>query len=163
MPPQLILVPIDFSDHSHQALEVATGMAAHLGATLLLVHIVSAIPDLPEGVSMLKQGEYENQLHDAAAKRLSDLASTLRDRNITARTEVGTANDVAMELVRIAEHDAVDLIIISTHGMTGWRPIAFGSVAKVVVEQANCPVLLLRVKAVANIVDPETRGLAAHS
>jgi nucleotide-binding universal stress UspA family protein len=154
MPPKLILVPIDFSDHSHQALDVATRMASRLEATLLLVHIVPAIPDLPEGVSILKEGEYDNQLHDEAVKSLSDLAATLHDRNINVRTEVGTANDVAMELVRIAEHDAVDLIVISSHGMTGWRPIAFGSVAKTVVEQAACPVLVLRAKAA---------GLAAHS
>ena len=63
------------------------------------------------------------------------------------RTEVGTANDVGMELVRIAEHDNVDMIVIATHGMTGWRRIAVGSVAQKVVEQAACPVLVLRAKA----------------
>jgi universal stress protein family protein len=39
------------------------------------------------------------------------------------------------------------MIVIATHGMTGWRRIAFGSVAQKVVEQAACPVLVLRAKA----------------
>lgn len=147
MPPKLILVPIDFSESSQEALEVATDMASRLGSSLLLVHIVPAIPDLPKDVSIFKEGEYDNELHHSASKQLSDLATALEDRNLNVRTEVGTANDVGMELVRIAGHDDVDMIVIATHGMTGWRRIAFGSVAQKVVEQAACPVLVLRAKA----------------
>ena len=55
MPPQLILVPIDFSASSQQSLDVATDMASRLGAALLLVHIVPAIPDLPNDVSISKK------------------------------------------------------------------------------------------------------------
>ena len=147
MPPQLILVPIDFSASSQQSLEVATDMASRLGSALLLVHVVPAIPDLPKDVSIFKEGEYDSELHQAASKQLSKLATTLQDKHLNVRTEVGTANDVGMELVRIAEHDHADMIVIATHGMTGWRRIAFGSVAQKVVEQATCPVLVLRAKA----------------
>lgn len=147
MPPKLILVPIDFSASSQEALEVATDMALRLGSALLLVHIVPAIPDLPKDVSIFKEGEYDSELHQSASKQLSDLATTMGEKDLNVRTEVGTANDVGMELVRIAEHDNVDMIVIATHGMTGWRRIAFGSVAQKVVEQAACPVLVLRAKA----------------
>ena len=146
MPPKLILVPIDFSDSSQKALGVATDMASRLGAALLLVHIVPAIPDLPQGVSIFKDGVYDNELHETASKQLWELAAR-ENKNLNVRTEVGTANDVGMELVRIAEHDNVDMIVIATHGMSGWRRIAFGSVAQKVVEQADCPVLVLRAKA----------------
>jgi nucleotide-binding universal stress UspA family protein len=147
LPPKLILSPIDFSDPSHAALDVAADFATRFGAELLLVHVVPAIPDLPESVSMLKEGEYDQSLVDAAGKRLSDLAATLAQKNVKARTEVGSANDVGMELVRSAEHNHVDLTIIATHGMTGWHKIAFGSVAEKVVKQASCPVLVLRANA----------------
>jgi nucleotide-binding universal stress UspA family protein len=50
-----------------------------------------------------------------------------------------------MEIVRDSEN--ADLIVIATHGMTGWRNIAFGSVAEKVVQTATCPVLVLRAKA----------------
>lgn len=147
MPPKLILAPIDFSDHSRKALDVAADLASRFGATLLLVHVVAAIPDLPESVSIFKEGEYDSKLHETAAQQLSDLAATLADKKITVRAELGTANDVGMELVRIAERDQADMIVIATHGMTGWRAIAFGSVAEKVVQQAACPVLVLRAKA----------------
>jgi nucleotide-binding universal stress UspA family protein len=158
MPPELILVPIDFSESSQQSLDVATDMASRLGSALLLVHIVPAIHDLPKDISIFKEGEYDSELHQAASKRLSDLATRLEDKNLNVRTEVSTANDVGMELVRIAEHDHADMIVIATHGMTGWRRIAFGSVAQKVVEQATCPVLVLRAKA----EDHATRS-QAHS
>ncbi|MGB7754297.1 MAG: universal stress protein [Candidatus Acidiferrales bacterium] len=147
LPPKLILSPIDFSDSSHGALDVAADFAARFGAELLLVHVMPAIQDLPEKVSVFKEGEYDQSLDDAAAKRLADLAATLAQKNVKARTEMGTANDVGMELVRIAEHEHADMIIIATHGMTGWHKIAFGSVAEKVVKQASCPVLVLRANA----------------
>jgi nucleotide-binding universal stress UspA family protein len=149
LPPKLILSPIDFSDSSQAALDVAADFATRFGAELLLFHVVPAIPDLPENVSILKEGEYDQSLDDAAAKRLSDLAAMLVQKNVKARTEVGTANDVGMELVRSAEHNHADMIIIATHGMTGWHKIAFGSVAEKVVKQASCPVLVLRANALA--------------
>jgi nucleotide-binding universal stress UspA family protein len=147
LPPKLILSPIDFSDSSHGALDVAADFAARFGAELLLVHVMPAIEDLPKSVSVFKEGQYDQSLTDAAAKRLADLAATLAQKNVKARTEMGTANDVGMELVRIAEHEHADMIIIATHGMTGWHKIAFGSVAEKVVKQASCPVLVLRANA----------------
>jgi nucleotide-binding universal stress UspA family protein len=147
LPPKLILSPIDFSDSSHGALDVAADFATRFGAELLLVHVMPAIEDLPKSVSVFKEGEYDQSLDDAAAKRLADLAATLAPKNVKARTEMGTANDVGMELVRIAEHEHADMIIIATHGMTGWHKIAFGSVAEKVVKQASCPVLVLRANA----------------
>jgi nucleotide-binding universal stress UspA family protein len=147
LPPKLILSPIDFSDSSHGALDVAVDFATRFGAELLLVHVMPAIEDLPKSVSVFKEGEYDQSLDDAAAKRLADLAATLAQKNVKARTEMGTANDVGMELVRIAEHEHADMIIIATHGMTGWHKIAFGSVAEKVVKLASCPVLVLRANA----------------
>jgi nucleotide-binding universal stress UspA family protein len=156
-----ILAPIDFSDFSRNALDVAADLSSRLGAELLLVYVVPAIPDLPGGVSIFKEGEYDESLHAAATKRLSDLAAGLATKNIKVRTEIGTANDVGMELVRIANDDHADMIVIATHGMTGWRRIAFGSVAKKVVEEAECPVLVLRAQETAQ--PAETQGHTSSS
>jgi nucleotide-binding universal stress UspA family protein len=152
-----ILAPIDFSDFSNNALGVAIDLASRLGAELILVNIVPAIPDLPSSVSILKEGEYDQSLHNAAAKRLSDLAAGLSPKNIKVRTEIGTANDVGMEIVRIADSEHADMIVIATHGMTGWRRIPFGSVAKKVVEEADCPVLVLRAQETGHPAEPPAR------
>ena len=150
MPPKLILAPIDFSDASRAAVDVAADMASRFGAELLLVYVVPAIPDLPKDVSIFKEGEYDKSLENKDAQRLKELAATVANKNVKVRTELGTGDDVGMELVRIAENDHVDMIIIATHGMTGWREFAFGTVAEKVLKQGECPVLLLRAKAAGN-------------
>jgi len=155
-----ILAPLDFSDFSNNALDVAADLASRLGAELVLVSVVQAIPDLPAGVSIFKEGEYDQSLHDAAAKRLSNLAAGLSAKNIKVRTEIGTANDVGMEIVRIAEDEHADMIVIATHGMTGWRRIPFGSVAKKVVEEAECPVLVLRAQETGQTPAPTSSSSA---
>ena len=163
MPPKLILAPIDFSDASRAALDVAVDMASRFGAELLLVYVVPAIPDLPKDVSIFKEGDYDKSLENKDAQQLKDLAATVANKNVKVRTELGTGDDVGMELVRIAENDHVDMIIIATHGMTGWREFAFGTVAEKVVKQADCPVLVLRAKAGEDAGDKSKAASALRS
>jgi nucleotide-binding universal stress UspA family protein len=163
MPPKLILAPIDFSDASRAALDVAADMASRFGAELLLVYVVPAIPDLPKDVSIFKEGEYDKSLENKDAQRLKDLAGTVANKNVKVRTELGSGNDVGMELIRIAENEHADLIVIATHGMTGWREFAFGTVAEKVVKQADCPVLVLRAKAGEDAGDKSKAASALRS
>jgi len=141
-----ILAPIDFSEFSRDALDVAIDLAAHYRAELLLVHVVPFILPLTAREPVLSDTERQRDQHAAAAGRLSELASLATAKGVTARTEIGSANEVGMELLRIAQHHQVDLIVIATHGMTGWRTIPFGSVADKVVKHADCAVLVLRVQ-----------------
>ncbi|HUV14514.1 MAG TPA: universal stress protein, partial [Acidobacteriota bacterium] len=62
---------------------------------------------------------------------------------VKSRTMV-SYGDPAKEIVRIAEEESVDLIVIATHGLTGWQHLVFGSVAEKVVRTAKCPVLTVR-------------------
>jgi len=163
MPPKLILAPIDFSDASRAAVDVAADMASRFGAELLLVYVVPAIPDLPKDVSIFKEGEYDKSLENKDAQRLKDLAGTVANKNVKVRTELGSGNDVGMELIRIAENEHADLIVIATHGMTGWREFAFGTVAEKVVKQADCPVLVLRAKAGEDAGDKSKAASALRS
>ncbi len=54
-----------------------------------------------------------------------------------------TTGEPAPEILRIAAEEHVDLIVIASHGLTGWRRLVFGSVAEKVVRQAPCPVLTI--------------------
>ncbi|MFZ0736219.1 MAG: universal stress protein [Candidatus Acidiferrales bacterium] len=155
LPPKVIMSPIDFSVHSDEALKAAADLAAQFGSALCLVHVVPAIPKLPVSVSIFNEGEYEQQLHKDAEKRLTQLAEDLRRKALTVTSIVGTANDVGMEILRIAEQSSADLIVIATHGMTGWHKLAFGSVTEKVVRLATCPVLVLRAQAEAPAEEPK--------
>src|SRR6202046_4360334 len=163
LPPKLILAPMDFSDASRAALDVAADMASRFGAELLLVHVQPAIEDLPKGVSIFKEGQYDKNLDSKAAQQLKELAATVSQKNVKVRTELGTGNDVGMELIRIAQSEHADMIVIATHGMTGWREFAFGTVAEKVLKQGDCPVLLLRAKATGSAHDKNKAASTAAS
>src|ERR1700722_6536039 len=101
LPPKLILVPIDFSDPSRAALDVATDMAARLGADLLLVHVMPAIEDLPRSVSIFKEGKYDESLNEKAEQQLEQLAARTAEKNVHGRPEPGPGDGAGMDMVRI--------------------------------------------------------------
>jgi nucleotide-binding universal stress UspA family protein len=146
VPPKMILVPTDFSDPSREALDAAAEFALQFGAELCLLHVVPMIPDLPNAEALVHEGKYEDKLHSDAEERLQKMAADLAKKEIHATVEVGTANDVPMEIVRFAESENADLIVIATHGLSGWKKFVLGSVAEKVMQQAPCAVLMIRAK-----------------
>ena len=103
--------------------------------------------------SIFNEGEYEQELHKDAEAHLAQIAADLSRKGVTVTSQVGTANEVGMEILRIAEHVHADLIVIATHGMTGWHRLAFGSVAEKVVRLATFPVLVLRAQVEAKALE----------
>jgi nucleotide-binding universal stress UspA family protein len=90
------------------------------------------------------------ELLETARLRLGDLAEKVQQTGVHARSIVGLANDAALEITRTAESEQADLIVISTHGLTGWRRFAFGSVTEKVVRTGPCSVLVVRGVATAD-------------
>ena len=82
----------------------------------------------------------------------------MRAKGLSVRTELGLANDPGMEIIRLAEQHKADLIVIATHGMSGWHRLAFGSVTEKVVRLSKLPVLVLRAEAAGK---PQSPGEAS--
>ena len=139
-----ILCPTDFSEGSLQALSAATDIAAKLGAELSVIHvlpILSALPTDPNFV--LEMHQRQDVLYEDMKKRLCEMTRESQDRGMPGRVFV-EHGDAAGEIVRVAEEQRIDLIVIATFGKTGWRRLAFGSVTEKVVRRAPCPVLVVR-------------------
>jgi nucleotide-binding universal stress UspA family protein len=142
--PKVVLAPTDFSELSFAAVETAAELANRLAAKLLLVHVVPMLTRLPAGVSIFKEGDYEQGLQKHAAKQLADLSAKVEKTGVAVQTDLGMANDVGAEVLRIGEHRQADLIVIATHGMSGWKEFVFGSVAEKIVRTARCSTLVLK-------------------
>ena len=82
-------------------------------------------------------------LEKSGARQLAGLVKALRSRKGEVRTIVRRGRP-ASELVALAEELGSDLIVMSTHGLTGWRRAMLGSVTEEVVRHAPCPVLVVR-------------------
>jgi nucleotide-binding universal stress UspA family protein len=138
-PATKIVCPTDFSDGSFQALATASELALHFGAEVYLLHVIPVLPPTTEPGLPFPQKE----LHEGAERELRKVAEPLTAKGIRTQIVIGDG-DAATEIVRIAQELGADLIVIATHGNTGWRHMAFGSVTEKVVRLATCPVLTTR-------------------
>lgn len=141
--PTKILVPVDFSPSSHAALESAADLAQHFGAAIHLVHVIpmfptTTFPDFIPESKFLEEARKQAERHFAAA------SADLTGKGIKVASSIETGDDVASAILEVAEHEKADMVVISTHGLTGWHPLVFGSIAEKVMKLVHCPVLLLR-------------------
>jgi len=159
-----VLLPIDESELSHQALAVVTHFFNSKSTTITLL-TVSASPQLAEtsvppssiytGVldnKLLKADPYDAvQLQELKANiaanlkiKLSGEISFLSSQGFTVTTEVGFG-EAAEQIIAEAQSN-YDLIIMATHGRTGLRRVLMGSVAEKVLRHVAIPVLLFKPK-----------------
>jgi universal stress protein A len=138
-----ILCPIDFSEASFAALEAAVTMAERIAAEVLLVHVVPPVPvPAAEGVpAPFVVTDYQNALEKSAKQALRELAQRDIPEHVTARSVVVTGTDPAGEILILAGKENVSMIIMATHGESGWERRTGGSVTMMVIRTACCPVL----------------------
>jgi universal stress protein A len=141
-----ILFPTDFSGCANYALPYAAAIARATGATIVCVHVVEPIVPAVGYTGLAEPmpiADITDQLEDSAERELPRLAECeeCSDLNVN---EVIVHGDAAAEIVRVADERKVDLIVISSHGRTGFGRMIFGSTAEAVVRHARCPVLVVK-------------------
>jgi nucleotide-binding universal stress UspA family protein len=139
-----ILVPVDFSACSGEAVHAAAELAQRYDAELAIVHVFEPIMyTTPDGNPFLVPGQVEGLLADyaKALERAKGEAQAAGAKRVRAEELQGFA---APEIVAYATRGGCDLIVIGTHGRTGFKHALLGSVAEKVVRTAPCPVLTIR-------------------
>ncbi|MGD2099295.1 MAG: universal stress protein [Desulfobacterales bacterium] len=144
LPIHKIVCPTDFSDPSYEGLKVAKEFAEHFSAELILVHVIFPGPIVP-GVA--EPGFHIpaalKTMQETAEKTLKDLTRQKIMENIQVKMEV-ISGKPAYEIVNLADKENADLIVIATHGESGWQKFLFGSVTEKVIRMASCPVLTIQ-------------------
>src|SRR5208337_262575 len=139
-----ILCPIDFSDFSVTAYDYAQSLAWHYKATLFLEHVIDSLtPFYPYHAFPDAYNDICRKLRADAEQQLEEFAKKHSWRGIQPRCNVedGVATDLNL---RLAEAEAVNLIVMGTHGLGGLDHLALGSVTEKVLRKARCPVLAVR-------------------
>jgi nucleotide-binding universal stress UspA family protein len=142
---QRILCPIDFSDPARRALEMAVDLAKRFGATLTVMHVYPppgyVLPEgyVPAGPEVLAEVEQRTRESLMAWQREAQEAGAPK---VEIATGVGPA---ASEIVQQAHLGGFDLVVMGTHGRTGFAHVVLGSTAEKVVRHARCPVLTVPV------------------
>lgn len=136
-----ILVTTDFSAESKKAFPYALALARKFGATLVLVYVVPS--HLPSELSQIGVVLEEKRLLQEARERLPRFRQAELNPHLQVDTLVLNGGP-AHEICRTAESQAVDLIVMATHGHTGMRRFLLGSVTENVLRHAPCPLLVVR-------------------
>lgn len=144
-----ILLPVDFSECSKEALRYAVELSDRFGAAIHLLYVWD-IPGYLRPDLTVWTGDISASLSEHAQKEASQaldefvLDVGVKDRKgLTAEAVPGAP---APTILQKAEDEGFDLIVMGTHGRTGLSHLVLGSIAENVVRRAHCPVLTVRVK-----------------
>jgi len=135
-----VLFPTDFSPTSEAALPYVTAICRRFRSTLHMVHVLSdaGLLMMTGGVDYVSMGTIYEDAQNEAKEKLDQIAA--RFENIAHRNYV-RHGQVWKNLSAIIEESEIDLIVVGTHGRTGFGKLLLGSVAEGILRHAPCPVL----------------------
>lgn len=137
-----ILCPVDFSEFSESVLAYAAAFAKMFGSEVTVLHVfATAVPPAASATYpawLLQVPEARKSIADELHLLLAPLSST----GVTLQTRIAEGNTAAEIVRHAAEHD-VDLVVMGTHGRSGFDRLTLGSVAEKVLRKAPCPVLTI--------------------
>jgi nucleotide-binding universal stress UspA family protein len=146
-PFEKILVPVDFSESANHAVEFAIDLAKRYQASLELAYVYQpAAYALPEGYALIT-AEQLNEILAAFEQQLAAAKAEARAAGVEKVEAVVLQGYPIREIVRRAEEQGADLIVMGTHGRSGIPRVFLGSVAENVLRSAPCPVLVVRAPA----------------
>ena len=143
-----LLVPVDGSPGGAIALGTAVALARASGAAIKLLEVVVPIPlqslaAYPYGGLAYYDPVWDDETQTSAQTYVDGLAGRLRDGGFTIEAQVKVAAAVPNAIVEAADQDDVDMVVMSTHALTGPARALLGSTADAVVRNAPCPVMLI--------------------
>jgi nucleotide-binding universal stress UspA family protein len=140
-----VLAATDFSDPATPAIEAAVSEAARCGQELNIIHafnteqfVLASDADL----YALMPPQFANEMQQALQERLDACV-----RKVSAKSGILVRNAADIAILETANELPAELVVVGTHGRTGFRRFALGSVAEEVVRRAGCSVLVVRLNA----------------
>ncbi|RIZ67447.1 MAG: universal stress protein [Methylococcales bacterium] len=139
-----ILLAVDFYEQVDVIVNKAQLLATQNQAKLSIIHVVDSLPvvDSNYGTEMPFNMDLTTELVAQSKEKIAKIANKLKIPSERAWIEIGS---VSYEIVRIAEENAVDLIVIGSHGRHGLA-LLLGSTANSVLHHARCDVLAVRLQ-----------------
>ena len=136
-----IVVPLDHSDVSEAALPLATDLARRRGIPLALVHVLEMSPDFMAYVHGMSEVDALIELEESSQNYLNRLAGGIEGVEVST---IVLRGQPASRLVEYVDELPDSLIVMSSHGRTGFRRMVLGSVTARVIHASPAPVLVVR-------------------
>ena len=144
-----LLVPLDFSDESQNALRVAVQMAQKTDAAIQLLHVLeipsstySVAGDVYAAATVLDQ-VYAPRMQASVEERLTEIAEMVRKQGVSVSFKIAHGSVYRM-IEEQTKGEAIDMIIMGTKGASGWHEVFIGSNAEKVIRRSKIPVLTIK-------------------
>ena len=138
-----ILIPIDFSNYSLQALEYAKAIAEKFDAEIILLNVVEPVMFIADiTMGQINIPSIESEMLQKSEEKMKDIVDGLKGNfKVSGIVKLGKPDK---EIIDLANSEKVDLIIIGTHGHSKVEHLLFGSTAEKVIRKSNCSVLIVK-------------------
>ena len=141
---QNILVPFDLSNQSIRSFKVAIDIAKKYQSKVTLLTCLEGDAWHHKYYDSRADKELIKKQRDVTKKHLEKLESIAEKNNISFKSQILTSQSVVNDIVTFAKSRKHDLIIIGSHGRTGFDKLLLGSVANGVSQKTKCPVLIVK-------------------
>jgi len=140
-----ILIPWDGSKHSLHAFKIALDMAKKYNSKITVLHCID------EGAytgswyvdSMYSKAIIKKQTK-IAEEKIDELAIQAKNAHVPMYSHILVVDSVVKQIVAYAKSKKIDLVVMGSHGRTGWNKILLGSVANGVSQNIHCPMLIVK-------------------
>ncbi len=144
-----ILVPLDFSETSMEALKHAVFVAKLNGASITLLKVVEGMQPFIIPVDYPVSFSYNLTLHERtmvkeSKKHFAKLVDSIKKKDKVSITSITSKGWVKAEIVEASKRIKADMIIMGTHGVKGFREFIIGSNTFRVINETQCPVLSIQ-------------------
>ncbi len=146
LPLKRMVLPTDFSEPFYEALETAKELASQFAPKLFLIHVIPALPPFapaPEDKSPFNVAAYVENPQSSAEKSLEEVIDKKIGNDLKKHIKVAHG-DEAEKIVRQAQKERIDLIVISRHGMKSGKKHILGSVTEKLTHISPVPILTVR-------------------
>jgi nucleotide-binding universal stress UspA family protein len=136
-----VLVAIDGSEKSMDAAEYSICISESYNAQLYALNVIRVDPDL---FISAKMPDYILEMKNESQKYLDKVKLKAREKTIQIKTEIISSLSLAGGIVEYAKNKNINLIVVGTRGISGFKKLLIGSVASGVITYAQCPVLVVK-------------------
>lgn len=139
-----ILVPWDGSKYSNHAFKIALDVAKKYDSKISLV---SCLSHADTGAGYLDSSinkDIFKTAKDVMINKMSELKNDAKKAGISISIDAFVTDSTVKQIVIFAKANKIDLVVMGSHGLTGWKKLLLGSVASGVSQQVHCPVLIVR-------------------
>lgn len=138
-----ILVPYDFTNFGDLAFEKAIEIAKKFDSKLTLLTVIGSDVDT-SNMSLTRAQEIHDESENKAKEDLNKIKNSAKMKNIPISVEIIHNSSNSEGILSFSEKDNTDLIVMGSHGRSGFKKLVLGSVASQVVTKAKCPVLIVK-------------------